>query len=96
MVTCWEKADLLALLCVMFFLCFLYFPIVFLSQAWYLIVLIPDLCHVFTNFDALVADLLLICYERDVTLSLSDNNRADVIESLKSTSRYPSRLLTKY
>ena len=35
---------------------------------------------VLTNRDALVAELLLICYERDVTLSLYDNNRSDVIE----------------
>ena len=37
-VTCWERADLLALvLCVCF-------PIGILGQVWYLIVSIPDLC----------------------------------------------------
>ena len=35
----------------------------------------------------LVADLFLFCYERDYMLFLSDNNHADVIEALNSTSR---------
>ena len=37
-VTCWEKADLLALVCGG------HFPIGILGQVWYLIVSIPDLC----------------------------------------------------
>ena len=41
-----------------------------------------------TNCAPLVADLLLICYERDFILSLSDNNQADVIEASNSRSRY--------
>ena len=42
-VTCWEKADLLALICgVLLWVC--YFPIGILGQVWYLIVSIPDLC----------------------------------------------------
>ena len=36
----------------------------------------------------LVADLYLFCYERDLMLSLSDNNQADVIEAINSTSDY--------
>ena len=36
-VTCWERADLLALVCG-------HFPIGILGQVWYLIVSIPDLC----------------------------------------------------
>ena len=38
-VTCWVGADLLFLVT---FLCGI------LGQVWYLIVLIPDLCHIFT------------------------------------------------
>ena len=39
-VTCWERADLLALVCGVY--CeFVTFP---LGQVWYLIVSIPDLC----------------------------------------------------
>ena len=30
--------------------------------------------------------VLLFCFERDVMLSLSDNNQADVVEALNSTS----------
>ena len=44
-VTCWERADLLALFCgVLLWVC--YFPLVswVRGQVWYLIVSIPDLC----------------------------------------------------
>ena len=42
-VTCWERADLLALVCgVWLWVC--HFPIGILGQVWYLIVSIPDLC----------------------------------------------------
>ena len=42
-VTCWERADLLALVCgVLLLVC--HFPIGILGQVWYLIVSIPDLC----------------------------------------------------
>ena len=42
-VTCWERADLLALVCGLL-LCVCHFPIGILGQIWYLIVSIPDLC----------------------------------------------------
>ena len=42
-VTCWERADLLALACDV--CVFVTFPCGILGQVWYLIVLIPDLCH---------------------------------------------------
>ena len=35
-----------------------------------------------TNCALLVADLFLFCYERDIMLSLSDNNQTDIIEAL--------------
>ena len=42
-VTWWERADLLALVCgVLLLVC--YFPIGILGQVWYLIISIPDLC----------------------------------------------------
>ena len=41
-----------------------------------------------TNCAPLVADLFLLCYERDFKLSLSDNNQADIIEAFNSTYRY--------
>ena len=46
-----------------------------------------------TNCAPLVADLFFFCYERDIMLSLSDNNQADVIEAFNSTSRYLDDLL---
>ena len=42
-VTCWERADLLAFVCG-FLLWVCYFPIGILGQVWYLIASIPDLC----------------------------------------------------
>ena len=33
------------------------------------------------------------CYERDIMLSLSDNNQSDIIEVINSTSRYLDDLL---
>ena len=42
-VTCWERADLLALVCgVQLAVC--HFPIGILVQVWYLVVSISDLC----------------------------------------------------
>ena len=43
-VMCWERADLLALVCDVK-LCFVTFPCGVLGQVWYLIVSIPDLCR---------------------------------------------------
>ena len=45
------------------------------------------------NCAPLVADLFLLCYERDFMLSLSDNNQIDIIEAFNSTSRYLDDLL---
>ena len=49
-ITCWERVGLLALLCVMHYCVCGTFPYGALSQVWYLIVLIPDLC-LLTYFD---------------------------------------------
>ena len=43
-ITCWERADLLALLCVMFLCVFVTFSYGVPGQVWYLIVSNPDLC----------------------------------------------------
>ena len=43
-VTFWERAGFLALLCVMSSCVFVTFPCVVLSQMWHFIVFIPDLC----------------------------------------------------
>ena len=46
-ITCWERADLLALVCVMFSCVFVTFPYGVSGQVWYLIVSIPDFCLLF-------------------------------------------------
>ena len=43
-IICWERAGLLALLCVMFSCVFVTFPCGVSGVGWYLIVSIPDLC----------------------------------------------------
>ena len=43
-ITCWERVDLLALLCVIFPCVFATFPYGVSGQVWYLIVSIPDYC----------------------------------------------------
>ena len=53
-ITCWERADLLALLCVMFPCVFVTFPYGVLGQVWCLIVSIPDMC-LLLYFDKYVA-----------------------------------------
>ena len=53
MVTSWERANHLTLLCVMFYCGFVSFPCGVLGQVLYLIVSIPDLCLrcLFTYFN---------------------------------------------
>ena len=46
-----------------------------------------------TNCAPLAATLFLFCYERDLMLSLSENNQTDFIEAFNSTSRYLDNLL---
>ena len=46
-----------------------------------------------TNCAPLVADLFLLCYERDFMLFQSDNNQTDIIEAFNSTLRYLDDLL---
>ena len=46
-ITCRGRADLLALLCVMFSCAFVTFPYGVAGQVWYLIVSIPDLAFFF-------------------------------------------------
>ena len=46
-----------------------------------------------TTCAPLVACLFLFCYERDVMMSLSDDNQFEVIEAFNSTSLYLDDLL---
>ena len=54
---------------------------------------IPAIQNFGAIYAPLVEDLFLFCYERDIMLSLSDNNQTDIIEALNSTSRYLDDLL---
>ena len=46
-----------------------------------------------TNCAPLVADLFLFCYDRDFMISLSDDKKADVIDTFNITSRYLDDIL---
>ena len=46
-----------------------------------------------TTCAPLVADLFLLCYERDFMMSISDDNQADVIDAFNTTSRYLDDIL---
>ena len=46
-----------------------------------------------TTCPPLVADLFLLCYERDFMLSLSEDNQSDIIEAFNFASRYLDDLL---
>ena len=46
-----------------------------------------------TNCAPLVADLFLLCYDRDFMKDLSNDNQADIIKAFNSTSRYLDDLL---
>ena len=68
MVTCWERADLLALLYRMFSCVFVTFPYGILGQVWYLIESIPDLCllpYYYTDRSLLCLHLWSIPGEKD-------------------------------
>ena len=46
-----------------------------------------------TNCAPLVADLFVICYERDFMMSLSDDKQADFIVAFNTTFRYLDDIL---
>ena len=41
-----------------------------------------------TNYAPLVANLFMLCYERDFIMSLSVDKQADIIDALITISRY--------
>ena len=53
-VTCWEMADLLALVCGV-----CHFPIGILGLVWYLIVSIPDLCTLTYFYNCIIIQISL-------------------------------------
>ena len=46
-----------------------------------------------TDCAPLVADLFMLCYERDFVMSLSDDKQADVIDAFNTASRYMDDIL---
>ena len=86
-VTCWERADLLALVCgVLLLVC--HFPIGILGQVWYLIVSIPDLCTL-TYFYS--------CFNHGLEILLGYNPQISFITCFTSSSKlfFQALLLSK-
>ena len=79
--TCWERADLLALLYEMFSCVFVTFPYGVLGQVWYLIVSIPDLCILpyFLERKIRCNTLLLLEYLQEITEAIGNGKDVGVI-----------------
>ena len=63
LLTCLEKADLLALLCVMFYCVFVTFQCGVLGQVWCLIVSFPDICflsYFYPKYQKIPDELLML------------------------------------
>ena len=76
-VTCWERADLLALVGDVYCI-FVTFPCGILGQVWYLIVLFPDLCRL-SYFDLSVCEDSYI--SRQLKLHIFGYITVDIYES---------------
>ena len=88
MVTCWERANLLALLYVMFSCVFVTFLCGVLGQVWYLTLLTPDLC-LLTYFEYCSFSLALnikgfFCISNTVS-HIVHANKALIVVLYKST-----------
>ena len=74
LVICWERADLLARLYVMFSCAFVTFPYGILGQVWYLIVSVHDLCFLsYINCWGSVYDLLVFVLHYFVSFLASNH-----------------------
>ena len=70
-VTCWERADLLALLYVMFYCVFVTFPYGVLGQVWYLIVSIPALCLLYARIQKVLPERVQLFFIRGKRIQIS-------------------------
>ena len=59
--TCWERADLFAVLCDVF-LCFVTFPYSVMGPVWYLIVWIPDICLLSYFGPVNISNIIVLSY----------------------------------
>ena len=76
-VTCWERADLLAVVCdVKLCIKFYHFPFGILGQVWYLNVSIPDLCTL-TYFVTLVSPFNSIC-------TIATNKQSKIVSMIRN------------
>ena len=86
MVTCWERAGLLALLYVMFYCVFVTFSCGVLGQVWYLIVSISDLC-LLTYFLIFGKMKLLVIVQKKL---ISENNHLYACISFQANDQIPT------
>ena len=93
MITCWERHDLLAQLCVMFSCVFVTFPCGVSGQVWYLTVSIPYLCLLFSLF-GYPSDLFSVVY-KDISVAYKDvvTNKLFSTKSLSRRSNGTDKLV---
>ena len=83
-VTCWERANFLALLYVKFACVFVTFPFGVLGLVWYLIVSIPDLCLLtFCNQTASLYKMFYTSAHMKLNL-LNELGKIDIMRCLPS------------
>ena len=68
---CWERSDLLSLLCVTFSCAFVTFPFGVLCQVWHLIVSIPDLPSLLLGPVYLYIYKAFVCYQQACPMNTS-------------------------
>ena len=73
LVTCWERAGLLAFICVMFSCVFLTFPYDVMDQVWCLIVSIPDIC-LLPYFQMFVITLLIVIFAKNTKQNIKSSD----------------------
>ena len=78
-ITCWERAGLLALLCVMFSCVFVTFSYDVLGQVWHLVQLIPDLYFLPYFVVCELVTLKQACTATTIVEILEDANLVNVL-----------------
>ena len=89
-VTCWTRADLLALLYVIFSCVYVTFPYVVLGQVWYLIVSIPDTVKTLYMDILYNSKFLIVNFAQMYMLSLKLNS---LLQKFSLTSNYLGTVL---
>ena len=97
-ITCWERTDPFALLCVMFPCVFVSSPYGVLGKVWYLIVSIPALCLLFFSTCLVTSEIQYMCiyWWQSNTINLNWKVKSQAWPLVVVYSHYHIIYLTKY